>query len=573
MPTTNPVPSTDPSDLLFNAGKLDEVVNSTAPTYTDRMGVERRTLTALEDEFPNAAANAAAAAASAVDAADYAQAAQDEAAVAAEQAGAADASRVAAETARDAAQLAAGVYATTAAGLAATTNGQYFNVPASSANDSLILYLNSSGTAVEQKRYPSAAAFDELYRERLLARRAAFLARSVDRNRYAKRAAVLVLLGQSNNVPRGTAISGSVSRDVYMPVAGDSTTYWPFNSLSAEMCGNWTDLASAVVDIQGASENPGAGMALAILGGTFSRVYMCSVSKGSTGIDALNSGGILSNCYAVINRLCAIARADGFEPVVVFDTHHGETDAYSSMSEDDYYSKAWAYYRKVQGFAAYAMGDVSYDAPIVFHMPIAYGTFGTATNMRNVARAIVRLARDLPGGILLGGSYQFLASDGVHHVNTAIRQKGEYAGMLLRDYFAKGDTAQCLQIVDAVWSGTTVTVTFNKEINYDTGLTFGTSLNPTNALGGFEFLDDGAFIKVMSITVQGRKAVLTLQTAPVGTTQTVQIASQTMTGTPNTFQTIAGSQIRANYTGPVGIYDHTKTYHELAAPQTIEARP
>jgi len=72
----------------------------------------------------------------------------------------AEAQAVRAEAARDAAQLSAGVYATTTAGLAATTNGQYFNVPASLANDSLILYQNSSGTAVEVKRYPAAAALD-----------------------------------------------------------------------------------------------------------------------------------------------------------------------------------------------------------------------------------------------------------------------------------------------------------------------------------------------------------------------------------------------------------------------------
>jgi hypothetical protein len=257
----------------------------------------------------------------------------------------------------------------------------------------------------------------------------------------------------------------------------------------------------------------------------------------------------------------------------VFNTHHGETAASSGDSEATYYSQGWTYYRQIQAFAANAMDQRGYDAPIVFHMPIAYGTFGTAANMRNVARAMVRLARDIPGGILLGGSYQFLASDGVHHTNVGIRQKGEYAGMLARDYFAKADTAQCLQMVDAVWSGSTVTVTFNKEINYDTGLTFGTSLNTANALGGFEFLDDATPIKVNSIAVQGRKAVLTLNATPSGTTQTVQIASQTMTGSPNTFQTVAGSQIRTTSSSPVGIYDFTKTYNEMAAPQTLEARP
>lgn len=46
-PTTNPIPSSAPQDLLFNAEKLDEFVNSTATTYTDRFGVVRSTLAGL----------------------------------------------------------------------------------------------------------------------------------------------------------------------------------------------------------------------------------------------------------------------------------------------------------------------------------------------------------------------------------------------------------------------------------------------------------------------------------------------------------------------------------------------
>lgn len=53
MPTTNPVPSTDPSDLLFNAGKLDEVVNGAGSTYTDRLGVARRTLAGIDAAADN----------------------------------------------------------------------------------------------------------------------------------------------------------------------------------------------------------------------------------------------------------------------------------------------------------------------------------------------------------------------------------------------------------------------------------------------------------------------------------------------------------------------------------------
>lgn len=44
MPTSNPVPSDSPLDLLFNAQKIDEAVSSPALTYTDRLGVPRRTL-------------------------------------------------------------------------------------------------------------------------------------------------------------------------------------------------------------------------------------------------------------------------------------------------------------------------------------------------------------------------------------------------------------------------------------------------------------------------------------------------------------------------------------------------
>lgn len=48
--TGNPVPSIDPRDLDDNAKHLDEFVNGTDPTYTDRLGVERKTLSAIESD-------------------------------------------------------------------------------------------------------------------------------------------------------------------------------------------------------------------------------------------------------------------------------------------------------------------------------------------------------------------------------------------------------------------------------------------------------------------------------------------------------------------------------------------
>jgi hypothetical protein len=61
MPTTDPVPSTSPADLLFNAQKLDEVITSTSTTYVDRLGVSRFTvagaLAAIGFEVPVAFAS------------------------------------------------------------------------------------------------------------------------------------------------------------------------------------------------------------------------------------------------------------------------------------------------------------------------------------------------------------------------------------------------------------------------------------------------------------------------------------------------------------------------------------
>lgn len=47
-PTSLPIPSEDPRDLKFNAGKFDEVLTSDAHYYTDRFGVRRWTIAGFE---------------------------------------------------------------------------------------------------------------------------------------------------------------------------------------------------------------------------------------------------------------------------------------------------------------------------------------------------------------------------------------------------------------------------------------------------------------------------------------------------------------------------------------------
>ena len=50
-PTNNPIPSEDPRDLKFNAGKIDEEVNGSADYYTDRFGVQRMTNSGRNNAF------------------------------------------------------------------------------------------------------------------------------------------------------------------------------------------------------------------------------------------------------------------------------------------------------------------------------------------------------------------------------------------------------------------------------------------------------------------------------------------------------------------------------------------
>lgn len=108
--TGNAVPSADPKDLYDNAQALDEAINSTAPTFTDRLGNEHPTL----------------------------------------------------NRAIELGMASADVYPDVPAALAATSDGDYFSVPAAEAGDYLVLFRNESGVAVEKKRLPSKVRIDEI---------------------------------------------------------------------------------------------------------------------------------------------------------------------------------------------------------------------------------------------------------------------------------------------------------------------------------------------------------------------------------------------------------------------------
>lgn len=130
---------TDLNNAKIDVDNIGAIMNSTAATVTDRLGNVRRTIYSLSNEFPGAVA----ASATAIAAANSAEI----------DAAAALSDRILAETARDAANVIGKIYESTALGIAATVDGEFFSVPSTVTEELLILYLNDTGLAVEQKRY------------------------------------------------------------------------------------------------------------------------------------------------------------------------------------------------------------------------------------------------------------------------------------------------------------------------------------------------------------------------------------------------------------------------------------
>ena len=130
------------------AAALESVATATAQAgiATAQAGIATAQAVISTDQAGIATAQAGIATAQAADALSSAAGATVSAA-------AALAAKTLAETARDAANVNGKIYATIGAGIAATVSGEYFSVPSTVTEELLILYLNSAGSAIEQKRY------------------------------------------------------------------------------------------------------------------------------------------------------------------------------------------------------------------------------------------------------------------------------------------------------------------------------------------------------------------------------------------------------------------------------------
>jgi hypothetical protein len=517
----------------------------------------------------------------------------------------------AAEAARDAAQLSAGVYADTTAGLAATTSGGYFSVPGASADDYLILYKNNAGSALEVKRYPSADRVTGLEgdvtalqgdvnslegfsystaTQETQARSGVASALPATPEKYVKvtiggvdyamplfqwytpEAAIVILLGQSLNAPRGTTVQTSSWGDAYMLVDGVGMSDFSFYSSNAENPMNWASAASAVALAEGAAQTPAVGIAASLESGPFQRAYLCATAVGARSLQVLNQAGPRANVSAAVQRFCDMAVADGFVPKVYFYIAQGEANAAAATTEAAYYQLAADYCRMVQTYAAQAMGDPSYVAPVLWTYPIQTNGGGSGANDRAIKNGIRRVCEDFAGVYDAGPAYQWPAgTDRVHPTEASYVKRGEKIG---RDIAALRNGAEpfALKVTGLTLAGTTFVATFNANVVRDATLGVGTNLNTSYAKDGMEWSDNGSYIAITNAVYSGNTITGTLAAAPVGTLaqQELRIASQTTTATLTAgAANLAGSLIRRDAAGWPGLNDPTYTNYDWAIPQVI----
>jgi hypothetical protein len=517
------------------------------------------------DATLSAAAQASAQAVTAVEAAGTSTAERAAAVVART---AAETASAVAQAARDAATVNALVYTTTAAGLAVTADGQQFQVVG--ANEIIRYARTNSTTATELARYPASAPVQEAIE--FGTRRQRYLDRLRTAGSTRPKAAVVVLLGQSLNAPRNAIVATRGAPVAKMPFGGASITNWQFFAANATHVGHWSELASVVDFEERTAQTPMVGVVNTIIGGKFASVYIGSVAIGARSLQVLMTGGPATNLWAILQRLCALALADGFDPEVMFYTAHGEANASEGTTEQDYYDLGVEYYGRAQLYAAQAMRKPGYVAPIVFTSP-APGTIAGLT-YAEIREAIRRLARDLPGGIDFGGIYQWpTGSDRVHPTQEGYIQRGEAVGRALRSYAEDGKRWGALHITDVTLSGTQFVATFSGPVERDTTLNVGQNLNTALAEDGFEWFDNGAQIGITAVVYEGWKVRGTLASAPVGliSQQVLRIASQTTDGSLKVGpENLPGSLVRAQGEGWPSILTHTYVNRVWAAPQVFD---
>ena len=413
-----------------------------------------------------------------------------------------------------------------------------------------------------------------------LAAVAALLARAYQSAPATNIAPVVILLGQSLSAPRGTAVATGQIPNGVMPVGGASLPNWLFFSTNATQVGHWDELASSTTfqdtDAQSSGQTPLYGILSELLGAGVPKVYVGNAAIGARTIDDLDSGGPITNLWAICMRLCDFARADGYTPKVYFYSAHGEANAANATSRESYFAQAREYYERARLYASWGMGDPSWVAPVFLtYMAQRSTPSGVGTNERNICLAIRDLCEQLPGFIDLGGITQWpISSDRVHPTEAAYVQRGEFIGRWMREKHLNSVDHQPLRITSCTISGTTFVATFSHNIVRDASVNVGSALNAANQEDGLEWWDNGVNIAIVpgSLIYGSNTITGTLASAPSGTLaqQELRIA---MMGTPSALSTypanMPGSNIRRNESGFPSQWVSGYQHYTWASPQVF----
>lgn len=383
-------------------------------------------------------------------------------------------------------------------------------------------------------------------------------------------ATIVILLGQSLNAPRGTTIDATSWTAAQMFVGGDSINNMDFFASNVTWCADWNDVATSANYTEGAAQGIGVGVLSTLEAGPRPMAYCMSVAIGSRAFDVLDQGGPRAMLAAAVYRMCDLATAAGYTPKVVFYSAHGEADAFAGTTEAQYYSRGLDYYRMCQMYAALAMDDPTYVAPVYLTYPLQQAnTVGNAgENDRAIKEAIRRIGQDLDGAVDMGAIYQWPAeADRIHPEENGYIFRGERLGRIIA-----GNPEPAPYITGVTLSGTTFVATFSEAIVRDTSLGAGTNLNAANQLDGLEWFDNGSNIKINSLVYGTTTVTGTLNSTPVGTLgqQVLRIAEQLTTSTLVAGITnISGSQVRAAGSGWASTYDPAYINYRWAIPQRI----
>lgn len=488
------------------------------------------------------------------------QSAADAAAISEANAAASEANAAASATA---ASVAADFYADTAAGIAATVEGDQFWVPEGEINTRYEHQTGAVAVAVGQMPNTPEDADDTLVKAR---EAVALEASRQDKGR--PKALVAILTGQSLNAGRGGSFAKTTCPNAYMLNGGAHVSAMEFWATNEEFSVKWADMASVTALSEGGEgQSPCVGVASMALGGSFERIYTGSVAIGARSVDLLFSGGPRANLYAMTERLCALARADGYDPVVAYSWRQGENDASKGTTETEYYDRCMSAFKMFQTCARQFMRNPSARVPIVVTLPMQSDAATTV-----IKTALTRVCRDTPDTILRGGVYDVPANtDLVHPTTDGYVLMGEGDGLALRRFFDDGARSGRVEVIDVTWNGaTTATVVFNEAVQYDASEGVGSALSGTD---GFEWFDNGTPVTISAVSVSGRIATLSLGSVPVGTAaqQLLHVAVQDTTPLGVVPDEIAGSYVRST-SGQPSIYDPTFTHYHWAMPQVHEVR-